>query len=83
MFDLIDSKGFVNEFFDENNRITFSICQNPLFFFAKKRKFFSAIKKIPASCYVSKGQLLQYFRRNNLSQPCSEWNGVVPLCYRH
>ena len=40
-------------------------------------------KLISASCYFPKELLLKYFRRYNVSQSCSEWNDVVPLCYKY
>lgn len=40
-------------------------------------------KRILALCYFPKGLLLKYLRRNNVSQSCSEWNDVVPLCYKY
>ena len=38
---------------------------------------------ILALSYFPKGLLPKYLRRNNVSQSCSEWNDVGPLCYKH
>lgn len=38
---------------------------------------------VSASCYFGKPRLANYFRRYSVSQSCSGWNDVVPLCYKH